>query len=361
MIDGLRMMQFPPVEPDVTSIVVRFGDLFEEEGGVHVELPIDRARTRSFEQTSTAASEPIDVGGLAVRLRGAAVGVLLGTVDIQVMSDEPNVVGASLGRRVPTFSGQARFGPLWRDWRPPGWGLATGSVNSDGETSAGSTGTSAVRHLRLSSTATAYASASSTPPAAAGSSAEPPTFGWRVRSVPGSEELVTEGGRLGGEVTSSWSEPWRLWFNPPLEGANGLEVMLDEFFIFRTGPSPIMAVPGPRRGHVVDLSAHVLRCGDEHIELSRWDPAEEDNTARLVLSPTVADRLPDLREVSDDSSVSLWWDVGLYGSIVRRPEGGIAATLVQNKYFSRDEVRLGVRVVGTRAEVPSQAISLVRV
>jgi hypothetical protein len=173
-----------------------------------------------------------------------------------------------------------------------------------------------------------------------------------VRAIPGDEELGTHGLHGGGgPIGRTLEQHWALRFDPPPDGATGLELLVDGLFVFRTGASDIVAVPAPQRDEAVDLLGYSLVCGSERVELLRWEPRRE-GVPSLVIAPVPSDCRPDVRVVSGASSASLWLERTPDGRYV----GGLPSTY--DALFDGDEVCLALRSVGRRVDISPITLAL---
>jgi hypothetical protein len=279
IVDDVRVAQLPAVDVDVTTIVVSF-DTPEGEA-VEVELPVDRSRARPFERRAHDLPSTVVVEGVTVRVMGAAVGLLTATIDLEVTSEDVEVAGVVLGRRMsrhPHPHRRAGAGPLWREWHPPSGGTPAWASLRLGRFPARGIAGATVRSSAIA-TATSISAGQEAP-----RWREPPPPGWRVRGLPGRELLAVQGMQgSGGPVPDSVSEQWTLRFDPPATTVRALELALDELLVYRTAPSEFVSVPPPTADHPVDLGGFVLSCGAERFRLLRWEPIEQGSFT-LVLA-----------------------------------------------------------------------------
>ena len=342
----LAVAHLPPA--DGSTILVDFGR-FKDDGGHEVELPIDRARTRPFERRSAEPPLPLMIDGARLAVRGAAVGLLLATIDLDITSDDPALAAAGLGSRgfLPHPHRRAGSGPLWRDWHPP----SDPSQNDQGPRS-GSPSSGSVRStFRASATArlTAVAAPAGTTPAPP---AVPPRP-WQVRALPAGQALDLQGSETGGgPIPETLSLRATLRFDPPPDDASGLELTLDELYLFRTCSGQPVEVPVPRAGEGLDLADRSIVCGSERVDLVRWEPAEH-GTPRLVVRPSQPDRRPDIRVIADQASVSVW----LHPSGERELAGGLPG-IYRPLFPAGGHVTLGLRMLGRKAELPPITVPL---
>ena len=342
----LLVSHMPPAEG--SAVLVNFGDFGEEE--YEVELPIDRARTRPYERQAVSLPGPFTTDGAQLAIRGATVGLLMATVELEVTSDNPAMTAAAIGSGgiVPQPHRQVGPGPLWREWFPPSEPLPARTETGD------DTGGSPWRvEVRFGASTTAEIRHTTTPgrrwtPRAP---APPPPRPWQVRALPGGQALAMQGssGR-GGPVPETLAMATTLQFDPPLDEASEVELVLNELFIFHRCDKEPLGVPGPRPGEVVDLHGHSLGCGSRQIELVRWETDVVGQPQLVVQSDS---RLwPDVRVVAENASASLWLRPGGDSELV----GGLPG--IYGPLFAGGQVVLGLRMLGVRADLPAITIPL---
>jgi hypothetical protein len=328
-IGDLLVAHLPPA--DGSMIVVNFGD-FDDDDTDDVELPIDRARTQRHERHATHLPPPMVVEGVRIGITGAVAGVMMATIDLQVTSDDPTFAAATLGARgfLPHPHRRAGSGPLWRDWFPP---------PGSSEPSSG------VVRLEYGDARSPQTKEKPTP--------RPQPRPWLVRALPDHEILGVQGwGAGGGPIPEELSFHSTLRFDPPPDDASGLELLLDELFVFRTCHGQTVTVVAPHSGVTVDLAGNSLTCGAERLDLVRWESSEH-GTPSLVVRPSHPGRWPDIRVVADRASVSLWLHPtgepelcgglpGMYGALF--PPG--------------ERVTLALRMLGRLLEIPPMPIQL---
>lgn len=346
IVEDLKVISFPAVGPDVTSIVVRFGH-FGDDDATEVELPVDRARTRPYERRSVRAPEALDGDGVVVQAVSAAVGLLGATIEMEVSYENPTVAGVSLA---PAIGHTPRLdvtgaGPLWREWFPPR------VASTAAFTASAPTSTPGVRRVTGRGSATGQITARRTGNGVR-ESKPPPSLGWRVRALPDEEELArygVQGG--GGPIGPALKQHWALRFEPPPDGATALELLVDDLFVFRIGPSDVVAVPAPKPDETVDLAGRSLTCGAERVELLRWEPRSE-GLASLVIAPSPTELWPDVRVVAGASSATLYLE--------RMPDGRFVGGLpaAYDAIFAGNEVSLALRAVGRRLDLPPITMTL---
>ena len=354
MLDGVRLAAFPAVDPDVASIIVSV----ESIGGdnpVELALPVDRSRARPHERLAIHLPEPVAIDDVLVRVVGAAVGLLVASIDIEVTTENQAVAAVSLGLRMSRFTHPRRSagsGPLWRDWHPPEAEYSTtGTLTSaSGRDRAGA---GSVRGVAGSAWPDAIATRASEA-SQRGAWTAPPRAGWRVRAVPAYEELGVDCLHTpGGPVAEAVSERWTLRFDTPLAATDALDLDLEELFVFRTGTTEFVSVPAPQPDGPVDLTQFVLSCGSERVNLIRWEAIERRGFA-LLLSAAPSAR-PDVRVDADDSTASLWLSPSAGPTLVAALPESYA------ELFARNEIPLAVRMVGKALEVPVITVPLAAV
>jgi hypothetical protein len=338
----LLVAHMPPAEG--STVLVSFGD-FDE--GPDVELPIDRTRTRPFERQCPTLPAPFIADGARVAILGAAVGLLMATVDLEVTSDDPTLAAATIGARgvLPHPHRLAGQGPLWQEWFPPPEQSPAPAQN----VGQGPPSQVEVR-FRASATARArLARRSKHSPTAAPARSLP----WEVRAQPGGQLLPTQGGSgRGGPVPDALLMGTTLQFDPPPDDALALELVLNELFIFRSCDGEVVEVPGPRPGEAVDLRGQSLASGPDRLDLVRWQTGVQGNP-QLVVRPSRPELWPDIRVVGGNASVSLWL----------RPDGpdelvGGLPGMYESLFPAGGQVVLGMRMLGRRAHVPPVTIPL---
>jgi hypothetical protein len=322
MMGDLLMAHLPPAEGP--TVLVNFGR-FDDDDNHEVELPIDRARSQPYERRSISLPAPITAADALVAIRGATVGLLQATIEMDIRSEDPAVVAATVGSRgsLPAPHRQAGSGPLWREWIPP---------------------------PQPSATVTAHFT--KLPEGKQPAPAPAPRTPWHIRALPGTEPLAIQGGSSGGgPVRDALSVSVTLQFDPPPDEASALELVLDELFVFRRCDSDLVDVPAPRPGEAVELAGRSLACGSDRIELMRWEP-NEHGTHRLVVRPSEPEIWPDVRVVAGDASASL---------SLRPTAGDELAGGLPNAYspvFPAGRVTLGLRMLGRKPQIPSITIPL---
>lgn len=349
----LLVAHMPPAEG--SSLLVNFGDFGDDE--YVVELPIDRARTRPYERHAVSLPGPFMAGGAEVAIRGAAVGLLMATIELEVSSDDPALTAAAIGSRgiLPHPHRQVGSGPQWREWFPPPEPVSA-PTRPDDDADRGPAESPWRVEVRFGASSTAKVQRTRTPrrrrPPPV--SAPAPPRPWEVRGLPGGQMLATQGwtGR-GGPVPETLSMVTTLQFDPPLDEASDLELVLNELFIFHRCDGEPVGVPGPRPGEVVDLRGQALDCGSERIELVRWE-ADAVGNPQLVVRVRDRPLWPDVRVVADDASASLWLRPDDRGELV----GGLPG--IYAPLFAGEQVVLGVRMLGVRADLPAITIPLTR-
>ena len=332
----------PPAEGP--TVLVNFGRFDEDDH--EVELPIDRARTRPYERRSVSLPAPVTADGARVAIRAAAVGLLQATIEVDISSDDPTLVAATIGFRgfLPSPHRRAGSGPLWRDWIP------TREPVDGGDATVGSSSTLR-RELRASATATARFT--QLPEGQRPAPSPPPPKPAEFRAVPGGQILAAQGGEVrGGPVRDNLSLATTFRFDPPADDASGLELVLDDLFIFRRCDGELVDVPGPRSGEAVDLAGRSLACGSARIELVRWEPSE-DGTPRLVVRSSQPGMWPDIRVVVGDASVSLW----LRPTTEDELAGGLPG-MYNPAFPAGGQLTLGLRMLGRKTQIPPITIPL---
>jgi hypothetical protein len=289
-----------------------------------------------------------------VAIRGAAVGLLMATVELEVTSDNPTLIAAGIGSRgiLPHPHRQGGSGPLWREWFPPPEPLPARTDPGD------DAGESPWRvEVRFGASSTAEIRRSRTPsrrrPTRA--PAPPPPRPWEVRALPAGEVLAMQGstGR-GGPVPETLAMATTLQFDPPTNEASDLELVLNELFVFHRCDGEVVGVPGPRPGEVVDLRGQSLGCGSEQIELVRWETDAVGNP-QLVAQAADTRLWPDIRVVAENASVSLWLRPDGQGELIGGLPGAYAAL-----FPAGGQVVLALRMLGVRADLPVITIPLTR-
>jgi hypothetical protein len=352
----LLVAHLPPAEG--STVLVTF-DRFDYDGH-EVELPIDRARTRAHERRSVRPPQPFMTDGAQVTIRGATVGLLTATIDVEITSDDPSLTAAALGSRgfLPHPHRQAGSGPLWRDWFPPPEPPLTPTEPNENDESAGPDAPESTpqlrRSLRASASATAKLRFTAVPEGQQSGSPPAPPMPVEVRALPGGQVLATQGldGR-GGPVPDALSMRATLRFDPPPYEASALELVLDELFIFRRCGGHLVEVPTPPGGETVELGGRTFVCGSQRVDLVRWEPGEDGATPRLVVRLSHPGLWPDIRVVADNASVSLW----LRPTADDELAGGLPG--MYNPLFPADrQVTFGLRMLGRKANMAPIAIPL---
>ena len=349
----LLVAHLPPAEG--STVLVNFGDFDNDDH--EVELPIDRVRTRPHERQPGGPHVAFMADGARVAILGAAVGLLMATIDLEVSSDDRAIVAATLGARgfLPHPHRHACSGALWRDWFPPAEPLPGDQPTGDEEIGGqGPPGSSReLLRTRLGASATATARFTAVPEGQQSPPPVPPPRPWKVRTLPDRQGLAAQGWSTGGgPVPETLSMGTTLRFDPPHDDVSALELVLDELFIFRRCSDELVEVPGPRSDESLDLSGRSLACGSERIDLVRWEKSEQGNPD-LVVRPSHPGLWPDIRVVRGNASVSL----------CLRPDAGeeLAGGLpgMYNPLFpAGGQVILGMRMLGRKATVPPFTIPL---
>lgn len=337
-----------------STVLVNFGDFHDDDH--EIELPIDRARTRLYERHAATLPPPLKADGAGVAIRGAAVGLLMATIDLEITSDDPALTAATLGSRgpLPHPHRRAGSGPLWRDWFPPAERLPARSQTARDETTGpGRPGSSRQVEVRFEASATAMTRSARAREGKRPAPAPVPSRPWKVRALPGVQVLALQGASTqGGPIPNALSMNTTLRFDPPRDVTSALELILNELFIFRRCRGDLVEVPGPRPGEAVDLRGRSLACGSERIDLIRWETGAQGNP-QLVVRPSRPGLWPDLRVVADDASVSLW----LRPTAEEEFIGGLPG--MYDPLFAADaQITLGMRMLGGKATVPPMTIPL---
>ncbi|MGH9011185.1 MAG: hypothetical protein ACRDYF_15235 [Acidimicrobiia bacterium] len=344
----LLVAHLPPAEG--LTVLVDFGRF--DRGSHEVELPIDRARTRPYERRSTSLPAPLMSDGARVAIRGAAVGLLEGTIDLEITSDDPALVAATLGSRslLPHPHRRAGSGPLWRDWFPPPEPTPTPTQPSDDDDETGDpepSGSSRPLRRRLGASATATARFTPLPEGQQSAPTPAPPTPGHLLALPSRQVLAIHGWSSGGgPIPETLSLDAILRFDPPPSDASAVELVLDKLIIFRHCDAQLVEVPGPRPGEPVDLGGRSLICGSDRIELVRWEPSEHGRS-RLVVRPSRPELWPDVRVVAGSTSASLWLRPTAEGELA----GGLPG-MYDPLFPAREPVTLGLRMLGRKANIP---------
>ena len=285
----VRVQRFSPVLPSRRVIVVAFRLVIGREA-TPLAVPVDRRRTAAYDRFLGEPPAAIERDGVRLSILDAQAGLVAGMVDVLFEPRAPDVLGLALGRAgfVPHVDRGPGPEALWREWLPP--------ATTHGE--------AAAHKVTEAVTETAVAGAvEDADPRAASPRRE---AAWTAVALPGREPLAEASwSGAGGPPLAPPIGIFSLFFDPPPDEAEGIELTVRELYLFRYGGGETLTLPPPSAREPVSLAERGFDYGGERLELLAWEATSAGSYA-LSLRPPGPDWWPDLRVLANGRSVSMW-------------------------------------------------------